>query len=240
MAEEVVSEDDGLLNDVDQSEEEVVEAADEEDEPVDITDPDPEPEPKKGRLAARREALREREETERLGRIRAEEELARLRNEQSRLEQERERARALAEENDEKIPYEQRIYKYTQRRDREIEQRQAQLEARLLDTADRSEYAAKAQTNATYAKYKDRVEQRLQQMRQQGNNAQREAILKFLVGEDALAPKAQKAASKQKDEAAARVTKARGEPTNARSDARAGGGKAKLKDLEKRLTDVPL
>lgn len=243
MAEELVSEDDGLLSDADPSEdEEVVEAADENEDPVDITDPDPDPEPKKRRGDTRIQALREREESERQGRVRAEEELQRIRGEQSRLDAERQRQQALAEENDEKIPYEQRIFKYTQRRDREMQERQQQLEARLLDTADRSEYAAKAQSNAVYARYKDKVEQRLNEMRAQGRgNAPREAILKFLIGEDALSGKTAKTSSKQKDEAAARVTKARGEPIGARSDARAGsGGKSKLKDLEKRLTDVPL
>lgn len=246
MAEELVSEDDGLLGDDHPDEEGQVEEDGEEEGGGEAPEPDPEPPEKpKGRLAARREALRAREEeaaAERQRAQRAEDELARIRGEQTRQEQERARQQALAEENDEKIPYEQRLYKYTARTTKEMQDRQSALEARLLDQTDRSEFNARASVDPRVAKYKDRVEARLTQMRQNGQNAPREAIMKYLAGEDLFSEKTAKSSSKQKDEAAARVSKARGEPTNARSDARsgAGSGKSKLKDLEKRLTDVPL
>ncbi len=244
MAEELVSDDDGLLGDVEQPEDEgQVEEVEEQDEVVD-DDPDPEPEPKKqGRLAARREALRVREEevaAEKARAQRAEDELARLRSQQTLQQQEQERRAAIARENDESIPYEQRMYACNARRDKEIREELARDRAESRDLADQSAFRALASSDPRVPKYKDRVEQRLTQMRQQGNNASREAIYTYLLGED-VKNRLPATAAKQKDAAAARVSKARGEPTNARSDARSGSGsKGKLKDLEKRLTDVPL
>lgn len=237
---EPVLEDDGLLGDSDPEPDADPEPDPEPDLDAD-PEPDPEPEPQRSRRDSRIERVLAERETERAARVRAEAEAQTLREERQRHETERTRQAALARENDPTVPYEQRIYEYTQRRDKELRDEMAATRSQLFDSSDRSEFASKAASNPVYARYQDRVETRLQEMRRAGNNAPREAILKFLVGEDALAPKAQKAASKQKDEAAARVKAARGSPTNARGDAGKGsGGKSKLGDLEKRLDGVQL
>lgn len=70
--------------------------------------------------------------------------------------------------------------------------RAAQAEARAAnvraeDLADRTAFAALASTKPKlYDAYKDRVEAKLQELRAQGRNVNREGILKVLIGEDML------------------------------------------------------
>ena len=55
------------------------------------------------------------------------------------------------------------------------------------DTKDQAAYMMKAAANPLYAQYEARVEAQLAKVRAQGGNATREGVLKYLVGEDAVA-----------------------------------------------------
>lgn len=98
---------------------------------------------------------------------------------------------------------------------------------RSEDMADRTSFAAIASTKPKlYAAYKDRVEDRLTELRAKGNNAPREALLALLVGQDMLAGKVKASTAKTTKPVAA--TRA-----SARSDVSASGG-GRMSDHEKR------
>lgn len=158
--------------------------------------------------------------------------------ERARITREQEAARAREQEADENLPYDQKLYKWAQRRDQEAQQRLAATEIRIMDQADRASFESRVATSPVYAKYQDRVEKELGAARKGGQNPTREQVLTFLVGQDALKASAKKSTSKQKDEASTRVKAARGEPVRARSDATTA--RQRIKSLEERLLDQPL
>ena len=100
------------------------------------------------------------------------------------------------------------------------------------DLLDKTTFQQRALQNPMVAKYADRVEQTLQEMRSKGQTAPRESILKFLVGEEVLnkAPAAVAKAAKAASKPASRPLRARG---NA-----APSGPAEDADLEERLSKL--
>ena len=210
-------------------------------EPEPEGDPEPEPEPQaaKGRANEAVRAARERAQAAERRAQEVETELQRERSERQARDAAAQRERELADEKD--LSYEERLYRHQLRKDKEVDQKLAATEARLVDQADRTAFEAKAASNPTFAKYASRVEEQLGNLRRAGQNAPRESILTFLVGKDALAPKTKASTEKAKAAAAARVAAARGEPMRARSDAaRGGASKSKLDELEARLDGIPL
>lgn len=197
------------------------------------SDDEPKSAGKGSRANDRIRALRDREAAARRD---AEELRAQLQERDRREQEARESARRREEEDDKDLPYDQKLYRYAQRRDREVDSKLAQTEARLADQADRTSFGVKAATDPLYSKYADRVEEELAKMRRQGSNAPREAILTFLVGKDTIA--ARGSSSKQSAKAKERVKNARGEPVRARSDV--SSHRQRVKSLEERLLDVPL
>lgn len=99
---------------------------------------------------------------------------------------------------------------------------------RAEDLADRTSFAVLASTKPKlYAAYKDRVEDKLKDLRSKGNNAPREALLALMVGEDMLSGKlkANKTGT-AKTGAAPRAS--------VRSDVTAAPGGGRMSDHEKR------
>ena len=115
------------------------------------------------------------------------------------------------------------------------EQRASMALAQAQDTLDRAEFREYAQENPEIAaKYRDRVESTLKQLRAQGQNASRSDILINLLGRDLMSGKTKpKAAAKPK---AAPARAAAREP-NRRSDVQARGnsGGTTRQQLLKRL-----
>lgn len=109
------------------------------------------------------------------------------------------------------------------------------LHFQMKDSSDKSIYTAKAISNPLYAKYADRVEAKLTEMRKQGQNSDREVILDFLIGRDARLKAESGAAAPRRKSAAARIDAAQSRPAKGRSDA---GYKPRGKTAEDRLEGV--
>lgn len=124
--------------------------------------------------------------------------------------------------------------------DKQIRGLQAQIQGlgfQTQDGTDRASYEAKASVNPLYQKYQPEVEKRLQSMRSNGVNSTREAILTYIIGEDAMKRAAQKPDPQRRSNAARRVEKANGKSANTRSDA---AGSRSDKSLEDRLRGVQI
>lgn len=89
----------------------------------------------------------------------------------------------------------------------------------LQDQGDKSTYDAKALVDPLYSKWAPKVESELAALRAKGQNVGREQLLKYLIGDAALAGR--KSNGKQRADAERRVARNRVAPSNARSDTRA-------------------
>lgn len=112
------------------------------------------------------------------------------------------------------------------------------------DAADRVEFYSTVEP-AMAKKYRERVEKRLGELRKQGQNAPRGAIMTFLVGEDTIkasqSTDGKKQKQKQREDADERVTQARGKPNAApRSDKNSKERVDERKARANRLADVPI
>lgn len=126
---------------------------------------------------------------------------------------------------------------YTSRKEiQSNKQALAFMNFKIEDSSDKSNYSAKSIVNPLYAKYADRVEAKLQEMRKGGQNSTREVVLDFLVGRDARLKAEQSDPGAKRRKAASRVDAARSKPAKGRSDA--GGYKPKGKSAEDRLDGV--
>ena len=99
-------------------------------------------------------------------------------------------------------------------------------QVQIQDQIDKQAYDQAATTSAAHRKYQSRVEQVMAAERARGNiGANRTAILKYLIGDDAI-NRGAAAAPAQRRAARGRVAAQTARPTNARGDAaRSGGGR---------------
>jgi hypothetical protein len=104
---------------------------------------------------------------------------------------------------------------------------------------DRARFEAKAEINPLYKKYAKVVEDELQRLRANGFNSNREAVLKFKLGEAALEKLESGSAGGQRRKAAAeeRVRKTQSRPANMRGD---GSGARQGKTEEDRLRGMQI
>ncbi len=180
------------------------------------------------RIRAQQEALRvEREEKTRLAA-----ELEQMRQQQATLTRQQQEAQQKAY-LDSLDPVERQNVLMEQRF-QEMQRQQQMIQMQLQEQADRAQFQAKAATNPMVGKYADRVEAELQKLRAAGQNAPRETLLAYLIGQDMLT-KTPAAAAKQRAASASRVKSAQGTPPNSRSNARAGSDGESLDELEARL-----
>lgn len=205
--------------------------------PAGDEDEDPLPQ----RTRARREndvaRLRRERREERQRREEAEDELARVRAGHGQQQQQEpeavRRARLAAMEPDERVSY-------LLDEERGIRQRERQADRfEAMDRSDRDMYAERARTNPRYKKYQGEVERRLRLLRAQGQNAPRDSILKFIVGERVLDGAGSPRTTQERKDAKRRVEREEVTLPRGRGDNRGRGG-SKRADLEKRLANVPI
>jgi hypothetical protein len=130
---------------------------------------------------------------------------------------------------------------YLRQLDRQIAQNAIRdLEHKIADSTDRSEFEALCARNPTAAKLKDEVETKLAELRRSGQTVPRGNILRFLIGERALS-KEPRARGKAERDAASRRQRHDARPGNGRSDAgpesRRGDSKAAR---DKRLENMDI
>jgi hypothetical protein len=119
-----------------------------------------------------------------------------------------------------------------------MQQQMQRQQWEMQEQGDRANFMAQSAGNPTMAKYAARVEERLSQMRAGGQNAPRESIFYFLLGQD-VARRGPAAAAKQRTASASRLKTAQGTPTRMRSDAsESASDDESLESLEKRLGNM--
>lgn len=125
---------------------------------------------------------------------------------------------------------------------REAEGRMAQtvqgLQLQNADVADRATFQAKAAVDPLYAKWGPKVEGKLAELRAKGQSAEREVILKFLIGEAALERRGSKEGRREVAQAAQRVRGQKVRPSNSGSDTQSD--RRQQGSLERRLENVQI
>lgn len=114
----------------------------------------------------------------------------------------------------------------------ERQQGQARIEFQTYDANDKAAFAAMCARNPAAAKLEAEVEKRLKEHRDGGQNATREAVLKFLLGERALAKSGRAKSAGQRREAEGRDRQT-ARPMNGRGDA-APSGQRRTSEAEAR------
>lgn len=209
---------------------------DPEDEPdeedLDLDDPKPEPKASRGdnRVAtATREAKEAKEQVTKLERELAAERQSRA---QPTETQEQFNTRLNAMEPWERTEYLRQLDAQTTQR------RLDQIQFDAWDRGDKLEYDTLAQRQPIAAKLKDDVEKLLSERRAVGQNVDRQTVLKYLIGERALAGKgraegkARKTADANRDRQAARPTGGRADTTGGDTRGRGDSAAARAKRLE--------
>jgi len=113
-----------------------------------------------------------------------------------------------------------------------------QMQFQNQESSDKTSFQSLCATDARAKKYADEVETRLLELRRQGQNAQREVILKYLLGEKLLQQSA-KATSQQRKQGEQRIARQRGSNPPPRSDTRAGRqAETEAEKRAKRLENV--
>ncbi len=110
------------------------------------------------------------------------------------------------------------------------------MQAQNVETADRTAFQAKCASNPLYAKYAPKVEGKLAELRVKGINAEREVLLKYLIGEAALDKYSSKEGKKEVRDAQQRVKRATVRPSNSGSDTAAT--RRREESLERRLENL--
>lgn len=116
-------------------------------------------------------------------------------------------------------PYDRLVFQ-TNKAAQATEARFAALTHQLADSADRTDFAAKAARNSAYAAVAEEVETSLAGMRAAGTTAPRETVAAYLIGKRAI-DRAAGAKTKAVKAGAARVTAQTTRPGSGRSDVRA-------------------
>lgn len=109
------------------------------------------------------------------------------------------------------------------------------MQFQMRDTGDKSAFSSMCASNPTAARYKDRVEAKLVEIRSQGQDVSREALFKFLVGEDVVS-RGGAAKNKQQKDGQRRTERQSVKPGNSRGDSQPN--KRGEKTLEERLENV--
>ena len=113
-----------------------------------------------------------------------------------------------------------------------------QMQFQNQESSDKTSFQSLCATDSRAKKYADEVETRLLELRRQGQNAQREVILKYLLGEKLLQQSA-KATSQQRKQGEQRIARQRGSNPPPRSDTRAGRqAETEAEKRAKRLENV--
>ena len=119
--------------------------------------------------------------------------------------------------------------------ERRNQQNMQAMAFQMQDGTDKSAFTALCTSDQTAARYRDRVEAKLAEIRSQGQNVNREALLDFLVGQD-VRKKGGAARDRQAKDGERRIQRQKVAPGNNRGDS--APAKRGEKTLEERLSDV--
>jgi hypothetical protein len=108
----------------------------------------------------------------------------------------------------------------------------------MQDTSDKTAFESKAAVDKRYAKWKPEVERELLALRQQGQNVDREKLMYYLIGKNAV-ENGQAQVTQQRSEARQRVQRQSVRPSNSGSDVQASR-RDRSATLEKRLENQSL
>jgi hypothetical protein len=108
----------------------------------------------------------------------------------------------------------------------------------MQDNSDKTAFEAKAANDKRYAKWKPDVERELLALRQQGQNVDREKLMYYLIGKNAV-ENGQEQVTQQRSEARQRVQRQSVRPSNSGSDVQASR-RDRSATLEKRLENQSL
>ncbi len=111
-----------------------------------------------------------------------------------------------------------------------------QMQWQNADMTDRTAFQARCSVDPLYAKYAPKVEGKLAELRTGGGNAEREVLLKYLIGEAALERRSSKEGKREVVAAQQRVKRATTRPTNSGSDEAAT--RRQGESLERRLENL--
>ena len=131
-------------------------------------------------------------------------------------------------------PEERLEYKLDQA-ERRNQQTMQSMQFQMQDSGDKSAFVALCASDPVAARYKDRVEAKLTELRSQGQNVNREALLTFLVGQD-VRTRGGAAKNKQQKDGQRRTERQSVRPGNSRGDSQPN--KRGEKTLEERLENV--
>ena len=140
------------------------------------------------------------------------------------------------------LPPDERMEQRWQRSERQNNQRLQIMQIQMADQTDRAAFQAKVTTDKRYAKYEGEVETRLAELRRQGQNVSREALLKFIIGEKVLGNPADRVRARR-SEGQRRIEGQRTRPQNTRGDQeganqRRSGGNSEREARRKRLENA--
>lgn len=110
------------------------------------------------------------------------------------------------------------------------------LQVQQQEFADRTAFQAQCASNPLYAKYAPKVEGKLAELRAQGTNAPRDAILRWLIGDAALTRMGSKEGKREVAQAQQRVKRATVKPPSGGSDEAAT--RRREESLERRLENL--
>jgi hypothetical protein len=237
-------------------------------EPDDGGEPEPgeEPEPQPAATGAqpqqrqpsrstdRIRALNDRLESERRAREALEREIAQLRappqpqapppNPQAEAERERQEVERIvyAAQAQGQDPTSAVARYYAEKSEQKIQQQLLRANLEIADRMDRQSFEATKREFAIARRLSDRVESELARMRQQGLNPARDAVLKYLVGEEILA-KANTQVERQRKAGARQIAAQTVPPAQTRSTAPPERGQRQdnsLAAIEARWGDTPI
>jgi hypothetical protein len=117
-------------------------------------------------------------------------------------------------------------------------QEMQQLQMQVAEGSDRAAFEARCSPGTIHAKWKDRVEQELVTMRQQGFNAPRDKVLAYLLGKAMLDRQGSGENRQQRRQAETRLRRQTTRPAANGSDTRADRGRQT--SLERRLENVEI
>lgn len=215
--------------------------------PPDDAPPEPDADPVAAAAAAKKAAARDRIQRQQRENERLRSETAALKarldaQEQSQRQAQQAEAQRRNAEMLAGLEPDERARVIAQQQFQSLQQQINQQRLDLQENADRSAWASKVASDPLAKRYEARVEQRLAEMRSQGQTAPRENIYKFLVGDD-IATKGPKAVLQARTAAQRRTSAASGAAPRSRGDVQPASGRSRvdpdsIEALEARLKNA--
>ena len=134
-------------------------------------------------------------------------------------------------------PAQQQEYKFNKAMEQQ-NRRFAAMQTQLADSTDKATFSSLCTTNPLYKRVAAQVETKLAEVRRLGQNVDREALAKYIIGEMVL-QRGPKAAAQQRKVGSDNIRRQQTRPSNGRSDQQnATGDERRKASLRARLEDV--